>query len=320
LPKLPHGAAYMVIDNRKQGNALTLDVIRDLKRQLIEYNTSPLSGKRLFLPQFKPSILSLLEKSAEKWRRHGQEDDYTWLVSSKVWAKERHGLPNIIVLASGNNGNNFCSGHSIHEIRHEARLGPEGVRQIFTECGELMSMIRRSPVLIAARVKGNLHGAGVQLAAVTDMPISHRALYKSVLPGKTLGFPCTAPGVVLGRTILRSPREVMSALIDGEVKFGKHVAFSYGENATHEKWCADLDSYLVKKVKEVLQSRTQPMAMAKWAVYAQMGLRGQNHLDADGNEVEGCGGDGLEDALGFAARVMALHSQSEDAIEEMDAF
>ncbi|KAK3989940.1 amino acid permease-domain-containing protein [Cladorrhinum sp. PSN332] len=318
---LPRGAAYMTIDNRKVGNALTMNVIRNLKKQIIDLNTSTRSGRSLFLPPFKPPILSRLEKSMEKYQRTGEEDEYTWLVSSKVWAREREGLPRMIVLASGNDGVNFCSGHSIHEIRHETRNGtPKGVKEIFEACGELMGLIRRSPVLVAARVKGNAHGAGVQLAFATDLPIAHKNLYKNILPGRTLGFPCTSPGVVLGRSALRTPHEVMGALIDGELKFGLHQASSPPDTVDLYQRRMDLDDYLVKKVKEILQSPTQPMAMAKWAAYTQMSLRGQNHLDADGKEAEGCGGDGLEDALAFAARVMTLHAQSEDAEEAMDLF
>ncbi|KAK4167158.1 amino acid permease-domain-containing protein [Cladorrhinum sp. PSN259] len=321
LPRLPSGAAYMVVDNRKAGNALSLEVIRDLKKQLVDFNTNPRTGRRLFLPPFKPSLLSRLEKSMEQYRRTGEEDEYTWLVSSKVWHRERRGLPRMIVLASGNNNRHFCTGHDLKAIRH-ATLNNDlkAVRELFTECAELMSLIRRSPVVVAARVKGNAHGAGVQLAFATDLPITHENLNKSILPGKDLGFPCSTPGVVLGRSVLRTPHELMSALIDGEVKFGMHRSRTPESVVDYDEWVNDLDQYLIKKVRDTLRSPTQPMAMAKWAAYTQMTLRGQNHLDADGREVEGCGGDGLEDALAFATRVMVLHAQSEDAQEAMDAF
>lgn len=317
LPQLGDGAAYMILNSPRNGNALSLNVLRDLKRQLIEFNTSPKSGRQLFLPPFKPPLLSRLERSMARYKRKGYEDEYAWLVSSTVWEREREGLPRAIVLASGNDGPNFCSGHNLREIRESK---PEEVRELFRTCAELMSLIRRSPVLITTRVKGHAHGAGVQLAFATDLPLAHANLYKNILPGKTLGFPCTSPGAVLGRSVLSTPSEVMGALIDGQIKYRLHYVTSPPGTFDPEQWVKDLDSYLMKKVDDQLSVPTQPMAMAKWATYTQMSLRGQNYLDADGNEVEGCGGDGFEDAVAFAGRVMALHAQGEEAEKGMDAF
>jgi hypothetical protein len=60
--------------------------------------------------------------------------------------------------------------------------------------------------------------------------------------------------------------------------------------------------------------------MGKWAFWTQAGLTGRDFVGSDGVEVEGSGGDGYQDAVEWAGRVMALHAKSEDAKEGMDAF
>jgi enoyl-CoA hydratase/carnithine racemase len=59
------------------------------------------------------------------------------------------------------------------------------------------------------------------------------------------------------------------------------------------------------------RTAAQPSALGKWAYWTQVGISGL-HTSR--------GGDGYEDAVNFTGRIMALHSQAEDAKEGIDAF
>lgn len=67
----------------------------------------------------------------------------------------------------------------------------------------------------------------------------------------------------------------------------------------------------VAEMVEQLASKTagQPQALGKWAYWTQVSMHGQES-----------GGDGYEDAVSWAGRVMALHARSADAREGMNSF
>jgi 1,4-dihydroxy-2-naphthoyl-CoA synthase len=64
---------------------------------------------------------------------------------------------------------------------------------------------------------------------------------------------------------------------------------------------------VVRKLSE--QSGAQSQALGKWAYWTQLSLRGSDN-----------GGDGYEDAVSWAGRMMALHARSDDATEGIAAF
>ena len=114
-PKIPVKAAYLVLNNARRRNALSLSVLRDLKQQLVAFNTSPLDGKLRILPPFKPDLLSQLETALLTSDSPDNTIDYRWLINASEWQKHRGELPKVIVLRS--EGTVFCSGHDLSELR-----------------------------------------------------------------------------------------------------------------------------------------------------------------------------------------------------------
>ena len=139
LPILPTRAAYLRLDNPSRRNALSLSVLRSLRSQLIAYNTS-VSGQLRILPPFQRDLLSKLEAN---------DKEFSWLLDANVWRNERKGLPNVIVLRS--EGSVFSSGHDLAELRS---IGHEEVKETFTLCAEVMSLIRRSPAPVVDVIQG----------------------------------------------------------------------------------------------------------------------------------------------------------------------
>lgn len=335
LPALPRRAAYITLNAPQKRNALSLAELRSLRDQLIKHNTSPTTGRTLLLPPFKPSILSKLEQSHANLstsstntpkpkpgnRKQNDEEDYTWLISPLTFARERATLPSVLVLAS--HGPVFSSGHDLRELRS---LDSDQVSETFRLCAEVMSLIRRSPAPVVGRISGPAIAAGCQLALTTDLPVAHRELTRFFrLPGAELGMPCSSPVTAVGRRLgnARALRMLLTAEDVGveEMKdVVQVVEGSDGEGEGAEGQMAVLDREVRRTVKRLAGMSPQQSAMGKWAFWTQAGLNGRDYVGADGVVVEGSGGDGYEDAVAWAGRVMALHAKSEDAREGMDAF
>ncbi|KXX74238.1 Enoyl-CoA hydratase domain-containing protein 3, mitochondrial [Madurella mycetomatis] len=311
LPALPRRAAYITLNTPHRRNALSLDELRSLKEQLIKHNTSPTTGRTLLLPPFKPSILSKLERShaslssppspspsspgaSSHSADHSSEDEYSWLVSARSFARARAGLPAVLVLAA--HGPVFCSGHDLRELRGLA------------------------PALVVARVSGPAVAAGCQLALTADLPVAH-ADTPFRLPGAALGLPCSSPVTAVSRRLGAARAFGMLALAEDvrAAELGGAVRVVTG-GAGPEERVAVLDAKVGRMVERLVGMSPQQSAMGKWAFWTQTGLRGQDYLGPDGDGVEGSGGDGYQDAVEWAGRVMALHAKSEDAKEGMDAF
>ena len=133
FPALPRGAAYLKILNAKRRNALSFNVLQDLKKQLKEYNTSQ-EGELLMLPprhlQPRPKLPS-------------------WVTDSKFWRSRRGHLPKVLVLRS--DGPVFSSGHDLREMKEQGR---EHTEKTFTLCAEVMGMIKSCPIPIVCPIQG----------------------------------------------------------------------------------------------------------------------------------------------------------------------
>ncbi|RYP07319.1 hypothetical protein DL765_009196 [Monosporascus sp. GIB2] len=298
-PKLPAKAAYLVLDNPQQRNALSLGVLKSLKEQLIKYNSSK-DGKQLFLPTFKPSLLDKLGRSPHKPSYATYHKQHGWLVDPHMWSTAREGLPNVLVLRS--EGPVFSSGHDLKEISSMTR---GEVSEVFALCAEVMSLIRRSPAIVVGVVQGLATAAGAQLALATDLPIAC-ASTQFQLPGASIGLPCTSPSTVLSRRLGNAFTYRMLAL--AEPVRADQLPGGVVETV------ADEEVALEKRVSEVVEKlacRTagQPQALGKWAYWTQVGMQGGDQ-----------GGDGYEDAAKWAARAMALHAKCADAEEGIRSF
>lgn len=306
LPKLPPSAAYIRLSNPSKRNALSLPILQDLKAQLTKALTSPASGQLRLLPPFKEHILSDLEEAlhikdtaSDAWKNYG------WLVSAAEWKKERAGLPDVLVLRS--DGPVFSSGHDLKEL---SQLGHDDVKLLFSLCAEVMSLIRRSPVLVVCPIQGLATAAGFQLAMTTDFPIALPDT-KFSLPGAKIGLPCTSPSTAVSRRLppgatyrlLATAEPIVASEYPGAVDVVK-VSQGTQPSDAFENRVADV-------VEELAIKSPQQQAVGKWAYWTQLGMGASS-----GDE----GGDGYETAARWAGRVMALHAKSEDAKEGIGAF
>jgi len=296
-PSLPSRAAYLVLNNARRRNALSLSVLRDLRDQLHAFNTSPVDGKLRILPPFQPEILEKLE--AVGGDDTAASNDYDWLVSARKWQEHRQGLPKVVVLRS--EGPVFCSGHDLGELRS---LPHAEVKETFALCAEVMSLIRRSPAPVVGVIQGFATAAGMQLALTTDLPIAC-ASTPFRLPGASLGLPCTSPSTAVSRRLGNAFTYRMLALAEpvrADQLPGGAVEVVADENALENR-VAEIVHQLAEK------TAGQPQALGKWAYWVQVGMHGSQ-----------VGGDGYEEAASFSGKVMALHAKAEDAREGMDSF
>ncbi|CAK4033098.1 Enoyl- hydratase domain-containing 3, mitochondrial [Lecanosticta acicola] len=295
-PKLPARAAYLALKNPQHRNALSLSVLKDLKQQLVQYNTSPVDGALRILPPFRPNVLDDLEAVADG-RAEGTEldADLRWLLDAETWRRERAGLPSVIVLRS--EGPVFSSGHDLAELQKMSR---DEVKETFMHCADLMCLIRRSPAPVVGVIQGLATAAGAQLALSTDLPIA-AADTPFQLPGASIGLPCTSPSTAVSRRLGPAFAYRMMALAEpmpADQLPGGAVGVVSGPGELERR---------VKQITAKLSDEyaTQPQALGKWAFWTQMGMNGSKN-----------GGDGYEDAVPLAARIMALHAKSADAREE----
>ncbi|KAF4998949.1 hypothetical protein FGRMN_2748 [Fusarium graminum] len=305
LPKLPPSAAYIRLSNPTKRNALSLGVLQDLKKQLTQALTSPVTGQLRLLPPFKDHILTDLEEAlrgkdtvGDQWKK------YSWLVSASEWKKERVGLPDVLVLRS--EGPVFSSGHDLKEL---SRLSHEDVKLLFSLCADVMTLIRRSPALVVCPIQGLATAAGFQLAMTTDYPIALPDT-KLSLPGAKIGLPCTSPSTAVSRRLppgathrlLATAEPISASEYPGAVDV---VKVSHDHNPQDA-----FESRVAAVIGQLASMSPQQQAVGKWAYWTQLGI-GANSDD---------GGDGYETAARWAGRVMALHAKSEDAKEGISAF
>jgi enoyl-CoA hydratase/carnithine racemase len=297
-PKLPARAAYLTLNNARRRNALSLAVLRDLRDQLLSFNTSPKDGKVRLLPPFKPDILEKLEL-ASSGKDEEAAREYGWLLDAPTWQAQREGLPNVVVLRS--DGPVFSAGHDLGELR---QLSHDEVKETFSLCAEVMALIRRSPAPIIGFIQGLATAAGAQLALTTDLPVACGST-QFRLPGASIGLPCTSPSTAVARKLGNAFTYRMLALaepIRADQLPGGAVETAADPGALESR---------VAVMVEQLASKTagQPQALGKWAYWTQVGMNGR----------EG-GGDGYEDAVAWTGRVMTLHARSADAKEGMNSF
>lgn len=133
LPVLPAGATYLRLANPARRNALSFQVLKDLKSQLIKYNTSK-NGALMALPNHDHIRRTQLPR---------------WLIDAERWAEERRDLPKVLVLRS--EGPVFSSGHDLKEMKEK---GSKFTKETFELCAEVMGMIKSCPIPIICPIQG----------------------------------------------------------------------------------------------------------------------------------------------------------------------
>lgn len=291
LPTLSCRAAYLIIDNAKRRNALSLNVLRSLRDQLHKFNTGP-DGKLRILPPFNPGLIDELEAHSV----HGEKSGYSWLLDKEEWKEVRKGLPNVLVLRTQSPV--FCSGHDLGELR---KLPYEEVKETFVLCAEVVTLIRRSPAPVVAVIQWLATAAGTQLAFTADFPIT-TSTTKFQLPGQSLGLPCTSPSTAVSRRLGAPFTYRMLAM--AEPIEAKDLPPGAVDIVQDPSKLEDRISSVVARLAE--ETAGQIQAFGKWTFHAQSSFQTP--------------GDGYEDAVAWAGRAMALHSRSAHAKEGMNSF
>lgn len=109
------------------------------------------------------------------------------------------------------NGNAFCAGHDLKEMR--AAADTAFVAKLFARCSELMLKIARLPLPVIAEVQGMATAAGCQLVAQCDLAVASNTATFAV-SGVNLGLFCSTPAVPLSRSISR--KRAAEMLMTGE--------------------------------------------------------------------------------------------------------
>jgi enoyl-CoA hydratase/carnithine racemase len=298
LPKLPARAAYLKLDNAPKRNALSLEVLKSLRQQLIQYNTPPGETEALLLPDFNPDVLKKVsqarhEQSAAEFQAYG------WLSDADEWQRRRGGLPKVLVLRS--QGPVFSAGHDLKELDQQST---EDVQKTFGLCAELMSIMCRSPIPVVGVIHGLATAAGAQLALTTDLPVAI-ASAQFRLPGMSIGFPCTSPSTALSRRLGNAFTYRMFALAEpvraDQLPAG--AVETVPDEASLEARVSDIANKLAN------HSSAQAQALGKWAYWTQADIqgvyKGQNNYTL---------------AAQWAAKAMTVHASTEDAKEGRRAF
>ena len=115
----------------------------------------------------------------------------------------------VVVIAA--NGNAFCAGHDLKEMR--AANDQTSVTTLFKLCSEMMLKIARLPLPVIAEVNGMATAAGCQLVAQCDLAVAAEQATFAV-SGINLGLFCSTPAVPLSRAISR--KRATEMLMTGE--------------------------------------------------------------------------------------------------------
>lgn len=307
FPKLPAKAAYVHLNNPKKRNALSLSILQGLRNQLHHHLTSPRTGRLLLLPPFNPDTIKDLRSHKEA----NSDGSFKWLTDSAAWRHEREGLPNVLVLRS--EGPVFSAGHDLGELQ---RASEAEVKKTFALCAEVMTLIRRSPAPVVCPVQGLATAAGFQLAMTADYPIALGSTMFQ-LPGMRIGLPCTSPATAVSRRLpaalayrLFATGESISAT---ELGAGVLDVVPVPEHAESTDTAAAAFEARVEAVVSRLAEETagQPQAFGKWAYWSQLAVESRGEKEPM---------DDYEAASHWAGAVMAMHAQSEDANEGINAW
>ncbi|KAI8955825.1 enoyl-CoA hydratase [Xylaria longipes] len=288
FPKLPAGAAYLVLDNAPRRNALSIPVLLHLRQQLFKYNTPPGEREPLFLPPFTPAIYMNGPGEHTVFPKK-----HSWLVNPKEWQKRRGSLPKVLVLRS--EGPVFSSGHDLKELD---QLDSAQVLRAFDLCGLLTHLIRQSPIPVVGVIQGLASAAGAQLALATDLPVAI-ASAQFQLPGMSIGLPCTSASTILSRKLGDAFTYRMSAL--AEPVRADELPAGVVETVPDEAALDNRVSEIVDKLANHFPAQAQ--AMGKWEYWSQTKIEGMTHNDAK-----------------WASTMTAIHASTEDAKEGRKAF
>ncbi|MFP6779450.1 MAG: enoyl-CoA hydratase [Alphaproteobacteria bacterium] len=201
---------------------------------------------------------------------------------------------NIKVVTLFANGNNFCAGHDLKELKLDK--SEKRFKEIFRLCSQLMTRIVKLPKPVIAGVQGIATAAGCQLVASCDLAIAANNA-RFATPGVNIGLFCSTPMVAVSRNVSR--KRTMEMLLMGDfINANKALAFGLINNVVKDE---KLKDETLKIAKNIATKSTATVAIGKEAFYKQLEM-------------------GLEDAYAYTSKVMSSNMLEKDAQEGISAF
>jgi len=201
---------------------------------------------------------------------------------------------NIKVVTIFANGNNFCAGHDLKELKIDKN--EERFENIFELCSKLMLKIVKLPKPVIAGVQGIATAAGCQLVASCDLVIASDNS-KFATPGVNIGLFCSTPMVAVSRNVNR--KQMMEMLLLGEfVSPSKAQEIGLINKIVNKE---ELETETIKVAKIIASKPTTTVAIGKKAFYKQLDMN-------------------IEDAYKYTSKVMITNMLEKDAQEGISAF
>jgi len=200
----------------------------------------------------------------------------------------------IKVVTIFSNGNNFCAGHDLKELKIDK--SEERFKKIFELCSELMLKIVKLPKPVIAGVQGIATAAGCQLVASCDLAIASNNS-KFATPGVNIGLFCSTPMVAVSRNVNR--KQTMEMLLLGEfISPSKAQEMGLINKIVSDK---DLKEETIKMAKIIASKSPSTVAIGKEAFYKQLEMS-------------------LDEAYKYTSQVMSMNMLEKDAQEGISAF
>ena len=163
---------------------------------------------------------------------------------------------NIKVVTLFANGNNFCAGHDLKELKLDK--SEKRFKEIFRLCSQLMTRIVKLPKPVIAGVQGIATAAGCQLVASCDLAIAANNA-RFATPGVNIGLFCSTPMVAVSRNVSR--KRTMEMLLMGDfINANKALAFGLINNVVKDE---KLKGETLKIAKNIATKSTATVAIGK---------------------------------------------------------
>ena len=201
---------------------------------------------------------------------------------------------NIKVVTIFANGNNFCAGHDLKELKMDK--SEKRFKQIFELCSSLMIKIVKLPKPVIAGVHGIATEAGCQLVASCDLAIASENS-KFATPGVNIGLFCSTPMVAVSRNVGR--KQTMEMLLMGDfISPSKAMDIGLINNVVKNK---NIREETLKVAKIIASKSTATVAIGKEAFYKQLEMS-------------------IEEAYKYTSKIMSSNMLKQDAQEGISAF
>ncbi len=207
---------------------------------------------------------------------------------------EINGDEQVRVLVIAANGNAFCGGHDLKEMK--SAKDETFVRRLFQRCSEMMLKIAKLPIPVIAEVQGMATAAGCQLVAQCDLAVAADHV-KFAVSGVNLGLFCSTPAVALSRVI--SLKRAAEMLMTGEF-IDATTALDWGL-VNRVVPAPDLRSATLALAETLKAKPRETLALGKALLYRQLEV-------------------GIEAAYQDASATIACNFMQPDAQEGVAAF